>query len=152
MSLRGLIGVIGATALAFLATIGASSGVVQQAFAQTDAAETEEATFETRKAEAEAERAVAYESFVADLAAELGGMDPATVDAAIRSSLQQAVDDHEAAGDLSTEQAAAMRAVIDVSDAPLLGGFGGPRALRGIIGGQHSDRRGDRSAPEQDGQ
>ena len=146
MSLRAFIGIIGATALAFLLTIGSATGVVQQALAQTDETEAEDSTFESRRAEAEAERAAAYQSFIADIADELGGLDSVTVDAAIRSSLQQAVDDREAAGDLSIERAAALRAVIGVTDTPLMLGMTGPIERQGGIRERIDGRRGERGS------
>ena len=81
----------------------------------------------------EAERAQAYEDFVAALAGELGD-DEAEVDAAIRAALIQAVDVKLAAGEIDEERAAAAKAVIQVSDAPLLAGFGGPVGHPGFKG------------------
>jgi hypothetical protein len=93
-----------------------------------------------QKVDFEAQRAEAYTDFVAALAAELGN-DEAAVDAAIRAALSQQVDVHEAAGEIDLEQAAAIRAVIEVTDAPLFLGFGGRHEMHGFDG-HHGGRPG----------
>jgi hypothetical protein len=97
----------------------------------------------------EAQRAQAYDSFVASLASELGS-DEATVDAAIRTALTQQVDEREAAGDLDIERAAAMRAVIEVSEAPLFLGFGGHGGMHGFDGRHGPGGRGGGDDRHQD--
>ena len=152
MTPRGLLTTIGATALGFGLIIGGAPAI-PDVFAQqaTPAAEAPAQTEQGQRAAFEAERAQAYDSFVAALASELGS-DEAAVDAAIRTALTQQVDERDAAGDLDTEQAAAMKAVIDVSDAPLFLGFGGHGGFQGFDehGGRHggNDRGEDR---DQDG-
>lgn len=81
----------------------------------------------------EAERVQDYEDFVAALAGELSD-DEAEVDAAIRAALIQAVDVKLAAGEIDEERAAAAKGVIQVSDAPLMAGFGGPGGHDGFRG------------------
>ena len=97
----------------------------------------------------EAQRAQAYDSFVAALASELGS-DEAAVDAAIRTALTQQVDEREAAGDLDIERAAAMRAVIEVSEAPLFLGFGGHGGMHGFDGRHGPGGRGGDDDRDQD--
>ena len=145
MTPRGLLTTIGATALGFGIVISGAPSL-PQVFAQeaTPAAQTatrQEIDFETQRAQA-------YDSFVAALASELGS-DETAVDAAIRTALTQQVDEREAAGDLDIEQAAAIRAVIEVSEAPLPLGFGGRGGMYGFggrdgrhgPGGHHDDDR-----------
>lgn len=55
----------------------------------------------------------AYSAFVAKLATTLGITDPAKVDAAITSSLKQMVDDRFKAGDISANEATALKNNID---------------------------------------
>jgi hypothetical protein len=126
MSPRSLLATIGATALGFGLIIGSVS-MSPDVFAQ----ESTPATGTTRAADREAQRVAAYESFVAALASELG-TEEAAVDAAIRAALADQIDAQEAAGELSVEQAAAMRAVIEVTEAPLpLGKSGGRHGFDG---------------------
>src|SRR5215211_7676276 len=120
MTPRGLLTTIGATALGFGLVIGAAPAI-PDVFAQEatpPAAEAPAQAGQGQRIDFEAQRAQAYDSFVASLASELGS-DEAAVDAAIRTALTQQVDEREAAGDVGTEQAAAMKAVIEVSEAPL---------------------------------
>jgi len=148
MTPRALITTIGATALAFGAVIGGAA-TAPQAYAQ----ETQTAQVEADAiAEFEAERAEAYEAFVAALAEELGS-DEEAVDAAIREALKQQVAEQLEAGEISEEAAAARTAVIDVTDAPLGGhgfaghGFGG-RGSDGPGFGGPGGRGGDRDVLE----
>lgn len=67
-----------------------------------------------------------YQDFLAKLATNLGVADAAQVDAAIRTTLKQTVDERQAAGDLSTDEATAIKSRIDAADVPL-----------GLIGGRH---------------
>src|SRR5215218_10704457 len=147
MTPRGLLTTIGATALGFGLIIGGAPAI-PEVFAQEatpPAAQAPARTEQGQRIDFEAQRAQAYDSFVTALASELGS-DEAAVDAAIRTALTQQVDEREAAGDLSAEQAAAMKAVIDVSQAPLFLGFGGHGGLQGFEdhGGRHggNDRGG----------
>lgn len=157
MNRRNVLTTLGATALGASVLFGgavstfAQDATTQPAVAQTDT--------QDPRAAFEAERAQAYVDFVASLASELGS-DETAVDAAIRTALTKAVDDRLAAGDIDTERAAAAKAVIQVSDAPLMAGFGGPGGRGGFEGRSgfegHGERgrsegfgekRGDREAP-----
>lgn len=142
MTPRGLLTTIGATALGFGLVIGAAP-VIPDVFAQEatpPAAEAPAQAAQGQEIDFEAQRAQAYDSFVTALASELGS-DKAAVDAAIRTALTQQVDEREAAGDLSAEQAAAMKAVIGVSKAPLFLGFAGRGEMHGFE--DHDGRHGD---------
>jgi hypothetical protein len=156
MTPRGLLTTIGATALGFGLIIGGAPAL-PDVFAQEatpPAAEAPAQTEQGLRIDFEAQRAQAYDGFVAALASELG-TDEAAVDAAIRSALTQQVDEREAAGDLNTEAAAAMKAVIDVSDAPLFFGFGRHGGMHDFDdhdrrhgpGGRDRDLPGDDRAP-----
>jgi hypothetical protein len=142
MTPRGLLTTIGATALGFGLVIGAAP-VIPEVFAQEatpPAAEAPAQAAQGQEIDFEAQRAQAYDSFVTALASELGS-DKDAVDAAIRTALTQQVDEREAAGDLSAEQAAAMKAVIGVSESPLFLGFAGRGEMHGFAG--HDGRHGD---------
>ncbi|MCD6058186.1 MAG: hypothetical protein K0Q89_1716 [Thermomicrobiales bacterium] len=155
MTPRGLLTTIGATALGFGLVIG-SAPALPDVFAQEatpPAVEAPAQTAQEQEIDFEARRAQAYDSFVAALASELGS-DESAVDAAIRTALTQQVDEREAAGEIDIERAAAMRAVIEVSEAPLFLGFGGRGGIHGFEGhdGRHgpSGRAGDEDR-DQDG-
>lgn len=66
-----------------------------------------------------------YDDFVTKLAANLGQTDATKVDAAIRATLKQTIDERQAAGDLTADQATALKQHIDTADVPL-GFMGGP--------------------------
>ena len=123
MNRRNVLTTLGATALGASVLFG---GAINS-FAQDADTPPAVALADTQdeRAAFEAERAQAYDDFVAALAGELGG-DEAAVDAAIRTALTQAVDARLAAGEIDEELAAAAKAVIQVTDAPLMAGFGGP--------------------------
>ena len=153
MTPRGLLTTIGATALGFGLIIGGAPAI-PDVFAQDATPPASQAPAQTEqgpRANFEAQRAQAYDSFVAALASELGS-DKTAVDAAIRTALTQQVDQRAAAGDLNAEQAAAIKAVISVSKAPLFLGFGGHGGLQGFDdhGGRHGDT--DRDGGEDRGQ
>jgi hypothetical protein len=135
MTPRGLLTTIGATALGFGLIIGGAPAIpdviAQEATPPAAVAPSEPE--QGQEIDFEAQRTQAYDSFIAALASELGS-DETTVDAAIRTALIQQVDEREAAGDLDIERAAAMRAVIEVSEAPLFLGFGGHGGMRGFDG------------------
>ncbi len=144
MTPRGLLTTIGATALGLGLIIGGAPEI-PDVFAQDatpPAAEAPAQTEQRQEIDFEAQRAQAYDSFIAALASELGN-DEATVDAAIRTALTQQVDEREAAGNLDIERAAAMRAVIEVSEAPLFLGFGGHGGMHGFDGRHGPGGRGD---------
>ncbi len=153
MTPRGLLTTIGATVLGFGLIIGGAPAI-PDVFAQEatpPAAEAPAQTEQGQEIDLEAQRAQAYDSFIAALASELGS-DEAAVDAAIRTALTQQVDEREAAGDLDLERAAAMRAVIEVSEAPLFLGFGGHGGMHSFDGrhgpgGRGNDRVQDDESP-----
>ena len=151
MNRRNVLTTLGATALGasvlFAGTAGsfAQDTTTQPAVAQTDVQDGRAAFDEAR--------AQAYVDFVAAMASELGA-DEAAVDAAIRTALTRAVDDRLAAGDIDEERAAAAKAVIQVSDAPLMAGFGGPGGHSGFEGrggrghgGGFGEKRWDKEMP-----
>ncbi len=141
MTPRGLLTTIGATALGFGLIIGGAPAF-PDVFAQDatpPAAEAPAQTEQGQRIDFEVQRAEAYDSFVAALASELG-TDESAVDAAIRTALTQQVDEREATGEIDIERAAAMRAVIEVSEAPLFLGFGGRGGMHGFAG--HDGRHG----------
>jgi hypothetical protein len=154
MTPRGLLTTIGATALGFGLIIGGAPAI-PDVFAQEatpPAAEAPAQTEQAQRIDFEAQRAQAYDSFVAALASELGS-DEAAVDAAIRTALTQQVEEREAAGDLGTEAAAAMKAVIEVSQAPLFLGFGDRGGMHGFAGHEGRHGPGDRGEDrDQDGE
>lgn len=140
MAPRGLLTTIGATALG-IGIVAGGAPAIPAVFAQEatpPAVQAPALTEQQQEADFDAQRAEAYDAFVAALAGELG-TDETAVDAAIRTALTQQVDEREAAGDLDTEEAAAMRAVIEVSEAPLFLGFGGRGGMHGFGGddGRH---------------
>ena len=159
MTPRGLLTTIGATALGFGLIIGGAPAIPDVlAQATPPAAEVPAQTEQSQRADFEAQRAQAYDSFVAALASELGS-DETAVDAAIRTALTQQVDEREAAGEIDIERAAAVRAVIEVSEAPLFLGFGGHGGMHGFDDhdGRHGpvwrggeDRDGDGELPDDD--
>jgi hypothetical protein len=142
MTPRGLLTTVGATALGIGIVVGGAAGM-PSARAQ-DATPSAQAPARAQQAnDFEAQRDQAYKDFVAALANELGD-DQAAVDAAIRTALKQEVDKRQTAGDLSVEQAAAMKAVIDVSQAPLFSGFGGHGGPHGFDGRGNFEDHGPR--------
>jgi len=82
-----------------------------------------------------------YQDFLGKLATNLGETDTARVDQAIRDSLKQVVDDRQAAGDLTADQATALKERIDADGIPI--GFVGPGG-RGFRGSHGGDMGGDR--------
>lgn len=149
MTPRSLLTTIGATALTFGTIIGGTATaphVYAQTATETPAAATSGSSSATSSSSTDAnaaptdpreafkrERIAAYQSFVASMAKELN-LSTDAVDKAIRASLKQEVADQLAAGKLTKEQAAARSAVIDVADAPLFLGMGGPE-MGGPMGG-----------------
>lgn len=109
--------------------------------AQSNAAGTPAAGDSSTKA-TDTDETQLYQDFVAKLTTNLGETDTARVDAAIRTSLKQLVDDRLAAGDISANQATALKERIDADGIPF--GLGGPGG-RGF-GGQHGGGM-DRGGP-----
>lgn len=153
MNRRNVLTTLGATALGVgVLFSGAASSYAQDAATPPAVAQ---ADTQDPRAAFEAQRAQAYDDFVSVLASELGD-DEAAVDAAIRAALTQAIDDRLAAGEIDEERAAAAKAVIQVSDAPLMAGFGGPGMHggfegrgggRGHGGWDHGNERGAKGGP-----
>jgi hypothetical protein len=82
-----------------------------------------------------------YQDFVAALAANLGIAGASGVDAAIRTTLKQLVDEEFAAGNISADEATARKEHIDSSDSPLgRGGFGRHGGGPGGRDGKHRGR------------
>lgn len=131
MNRRNMLTTLGATALG----VGVLFGGAVNSFAQDGDTlpAVAQADMQDERAAFEAERAQAYNDFVTALAGELGD-DEAAVDEAIRAALTQAVDARLAAGEMDEERAAAAKAVIQVSDAPLMAGFAGPGGPGGFQG------------------
>lgn len=157
MAPRGLLTTVGVTALGLGVLIGGSTGT-PFAFAQesTPSSQTPAQSQQQQKDDWEAKQAQDYDDFITSLATELGD-DKAAVDTAIRTALKQQVDAKQSAGELSVEQAAAIKAVIDVSQAPLFAGMGGPGGMHGFEGrgdfGEHGgfEGRGPRGGDDHDG-
>jgi Arc/MetJ family transcription regulator len=124
--------VLGAAALAMVG-VGAISN--HGVFAQESTPEAESTPAVGSAGETDTS---AYDDFVAALAVELGISDPATVDAAIKETLKQQVDEQLAAGEISANRATELKARIDAGDFGPLFGFG-----RGDHGGRGGPRPGD---------
>jgi hypothetical protein len=136
MHKRSLFVTVAGSALLFALTLAGLSGIGVRVAAQT-------APDEAATTDIAAEKAAAYDAFVGTLASELGVADAAQVDAAIRTALKQAVDDRLAAGEISVEAAAARKAVIDVTESPLMLGVG----FEGRFPGGHGPMRGEGHGP-----
>jgi hypothetical protein len=130
-----------ALSAAALVMVGTSAVVGNGVFAQESTPEAESTPAVGSAGETETS---AYDEFVADLAANLGISDPATLDTAIKETLKQQVDEQLAAGEISANEATARKERIDAGE---FGGFfgvgrgdhGGPRG-----GGQPHDGRDDK--------
>lgn len=145
---------LGALALAVLIG-GAFSGGLPSVGAQvptpTTEAETDTETGTTGVGgfdDSESNAAAAYQAFLAQLTINLGLSDPNQVDAAIRETRKQQVDERLASGDLTATEADALKTRIDAAEVPLgFGGHhGGDRGRRGDFGraARGRDRDGDR--------
>ena len=141
---RSLLIAVGTAAVGFALVLDIAAGLVGDTSAQTTtpAGEATRAAPDTCEAKAQA-----YDAFVAALATELG-VDAAEVDATIRAALKQQVDAQEAAGELSVEQAATMKEVVDDSESPLMlvghrGGWGSGGADGHVKGRGRGGRVGD---------
>ncbi|HEX3303708.1 MAG TPA: hypothetical protein VHR64_12560 [Thermomicrobiales bacterium] len=109
--------------VAAVALLGAAAVIGGSAFAQ-DSTGTPEAGSGTPAVGSDTQ-ASAYQDFVDGLAANLGISDPATVDAAIKTTLKQQVDAELAAGNISANDATALKERIDAADfGPFLFGVG----------------------------
>ena len=121
----------GITAMAGAAMLGVGGSAFAQdstptagTEASTPAADTTTDPWAARQAEQDA--------FLDALAANLGVADGATVEAAIKTTMKQLVDERLAAGEISADDAEAIKAAIDSGDYPVglhlpgLGGMGGP--------------------------
>lgn len=93
----------------------------------------------------------AYQDFVNALAANLGISDPATVDAAIKTTLKQQVDAELAAGNISANEATALKQRIDAGDfGPFLFGHGRGDGHGGPQGHNHQDNGDKNEQPDDD--
>ena len=120
---------IGAAALGVGLVIGGAAAA-PAVFAQESTQAVEAPAQAEPGAEFEAQRAQAYDSFVAALASELN-VDEAAVDAAVRSALRAQIASQEASGWLDADQVAEIQAMIDAAEAPLFLGMGGPGGFAG---------------------
>ena len=130
--------VLGALAL-LLVFVGTRASGSSSVTAQTDtAAPAADATTDPAATDP-------YQDFLAKLATNLGVADAAQVDAAIRTTLKQTVDERLAVGDLSANDATAIKERIDAADVPLgmLGGRHGGFARDGLDGPFGGHDRGD---------
>ena len=104
-------------------------GLMGSAFAQTDPSAQSAATPTGEESSSTGTTAAdRYQDFLDRLAGNLGGTDAAALDAAIRTTLKQTVDERLAAGEISANAADALKQQIDSADFPL-------RAV-GLIGGR----------------
>ena len=129
----------GITAMTGAAMLGVGGSVFAQDNA-TPTAGTEQTTGTTGEATERTTREAEYAAFLDALAVNLGVADGETVDAAIKTTLKQMVDERLAAGEISADLATELKAAIDSGNVPI--GFHRPD-LRGDHGG--SDFQGDGS-------
>lgn len=95
-------------------------GLIGSAFAQTAPAAQDAATPTGEDTPATTATAnERYQEFLDQLAANLGTTDAAALDAAIRTTLKQQVDELLAAGEISANAADALKQQIDATEAPL---------------------------------
>jgi hypothetical protein len=146
MSHRRLLTTVGAAALGVGVVLGgAATTPLAQAQQATPpaAATTSSSTASQPQATRDQQQKDAYDAFVASLASQLG-VDASKVDTAIRTTLKQEIDARQADGDIDKVEAAARKAAIDASDAPLFLGLGGPGGMHGFDGGRGDAGRGPR--------
>jgi hypothetical protein len=138
MSIRMRVAAFCVAALALLGVGAVAGGGV---FAQDSTPTTTETPAVGSSGDTTADSSADYDAFVAALAANLGISDPATVDAAIKTTLKQQVDDRLAAGEISANEATALKERIDAGDfGPFLFGIGGHKdGIGGPRGGQRGD-------------
>lgn len=108
------------TAMAAMLGVGSLTGHGASVFAQS-ATPTPPAAAAGAATTKAAARKAEYDAFVAKLATQLGIGDPTKVDAAIKAVLKQQVDDQFTAGNISQNQATAIKARIDAGDVGPLG-------------------------------
>lgn len=87
-----------------------------------------------------------YQDFVSKLAKNLGISDTTKVDAAIKTTLKQVVDEQLAAGHISADEANRLKQAIDAGQVPFGLGFG-PGGIRARAGPRGGDWQGPPSAP-----
>ncbi len=127
---KTIVGVLGL----LLVLAGTRAFSIETTNAQSSAAGTP-AAGDSGATSSDTDPAQLYQDFLTKLTTNLGETDTARVDQAIRDSLKQVVDDRQAAGDLTAEQATALKERIDANDIPIgLGGPGG-HGFRGPHGG-----------------
>ena len=102
-----------------MAALGVASAFsVSRAFAQDATPSTTDDTGDT-VTDRDAQRAADYQLFVSQLGAALQVTDTAVVDTAVRDALKAVVDQHVTDGDLAQNDADALKAEIDASEAPI---------------------------------
>lgn len=120
----------GITAMTGAAMLGVGGAV----FAQDDSTPTEgtqEITESTSVTDKQVAREAEYAAFLDALAVNLGVADGETVDAAIRTTMKQVIDERLAGGEISADLATELKLAIDSGDYPVglhvpgMGGFGG---------------------------
>jgi hypothetical protein len=112
----------GITAMTGAAMLGVGGSVFAQD-ESTPTAGTEETTPSSPAAERRAGREAEYAAFLDALAVNLGVADGATVDAAIRTTMKQVIDERLAAGEISADLAGELKVAIDSGDYPVDSAF-----------------------------
>jgi hypothetical protein len=141
----------GALALTLMLT-GAVAGL--PAGAQDSTPPAGASTGDTEDAAENAAELALYQDFVGKFATNLGQSDPAAVDAAIRATLTQMVDEQFAAGTISANEADALKQSIAASDSPieLLDDHGDKDGDHGRDGRESDDDNGGQGQGGQDEQ
>ena len=127
----------GITAMTGAAMLGVGGSVFAQE-ASTPAAGTEEADDATDATSEQSTREQAYADFLDALAVNLGVADGATVDAAIKTTQKQLIDERLAAGEISADLATELKAAIDSGEYPVRFHLPGMDSDRGPGGRGHS--------------
>lgn len=132
--------------LAGIAGVGLAGVGVTRVFAQdsTPTAEETPAVGAGDESTPTSTTSTKYDTFVANLAAELGS-DSTTVDTAIRDSLKLMVDDSLAAGDITEDEATERKTKIDESTSPIRFSSGMNRGGGNPGDGSGGDKGGDHS-------
>ena len=137
----------GITAITGAAMVGVGGSVFAQD-ESTPTASTEDTTEFITVTGKQAAREAEYAAFLDALAVNLGVADGETVEAAIRTTMKQVIDERLAAGQISADLATELKLAIDSGDYPLgfhlpgMGGFGGPGRDGVAFGPRGDDGRG----------
>jgi len=135
----------GITAMTGAAMLGVGGSVFAQD-ESTPTAGTEETTESTAATDRRAAREAEYAAFLDALAVNLGVADGETVDAAIRTTMEQVIDERLAAGEISADLATELKLAIDSGEYPVgfhLGGIGMGGFDRGGDHDGHGGPKGD---------